>query len=81
MVNKNILLFNLKIKISFLIIFVLIMNVNSILYSETYYVNSSRPDDGGNGLSWATAKKTLTAFAGMLSAGDTVVAKGAWGRI
>lgn len=32
-----------------------------IAFSTTYYVNVSRPDDSGNGLSWATAKKTILA--------------------
>jgi hypothetical protein len=37
-------------------------------YGTTRYVNAARPDDSGDGLSWATAEKTLQAA--LLSAGS-----------
>ena len=43
------------------------------------YVNTIRPDDNGDGLSWATAKKTLQAAIDMSGAGDYIwVAKGTY---
>lgn len=67
------------ISVIIVLLFALIELVSYGHAGTVYYVHDSRPDDSGNGLSWATAKQTLTAFSGMLSAGDTVVAKGAWG--
>ncbi|MCX7846620.1 MAG: PKD domain-containing protein, partial [bacterium] len=43
------------------------------LFGTVYYVDASRPDDSGNGLSWATAKKTIQAAVDAASAGDTVL--------
>lgn len=41
----------------------------------TYYVDASRPDDTGNGLTPATAKKTLAALVALLADGDTALLK------
>ena len=32
--------------------------------ATTYYVDASRPNDSGNGLTWETAKKTINAAPG-----------------
>lgn len=37
-----------------------------------YYVDASRPDNSGDGLSWATAKKTNQAAVDLTSDGDVV---------
>lgn len=41
--------------------------------ATTYYVDASRPDDSGDGLSWATAKKTIQAAIDVASANDLVL--------
>jgi len=42
-----------------------------------YYVDSTRPDDTGDGLSWATAKKTVAGVQAIgLASGDTVYLQG-----
>ncbi len=38
-----------------------------------YYVDATRPDDGGNGLSWATAKRTIQAAIDWANDGDTII--------
>jgi len=38
-----------------------------------YYVDASRPDDAGNGRSWATAKKTLQAAINLAAAGHKII--------
>lgn len=43
------------------------------LLATTYYVNASRPDDTGNGQSWASAKKTIQAAVIVSAAGDSVI--------
>lgn len=43
------------------------------LFAATFYVNSARPDDSGDGLSWATAKKTIQAAVDATVDGDTVL--------
>ena len=48
---------------------------NSILLSTTYYVDNSRPDDTGEGTSWATAKKTIQAAINVASSGDVILVK------
>ena len=39
----------------------------------TYYVDASRPNDSGNGLSWAAAKATLSAAVTTAPAGSTIL--------
>ncbi len=50
-----------------------------------FYVDTSRPDDTGDGLSWATAKKTFAGVAGVISVaspGDTInVAAGTYTEV
>jgi len=38
-----------------------------------YFVDASRPDDSGDGLSWPTAKKTIQAAVNLASAGSLIV--------
>jgi hypothetical protein len=39
----------------------------------TYYVDGSVADDGGNGSSWVTAKKTISSGIALMSGGDSLV--------
>ena len=41
--------------------------------ATTYYVDSNRPDDSGNGANWATAKKTIQAAVDLATNSDTVL--------
>ncbi len=41
--------------------------------ADIFYVDASRPDDSGDGTSWATAKKTIQGGVDVTSAGDTVL--------
>src|SRR6516164_6114743 len=43
--------------------------------ATTYYVDASRPNDTGNGLTLATAKKTLNAAVNLMAGGDTLLVK------
>ena len=43
--------------------------------ATNYYVDGSKADDSGNGQSWATAKKTITAAHVLGAAGDNVFVK------
>ncbi len=47
--------------------------VPGMLLGATYYVDASRPDDSGDGLSWAAAKKTIQAAADLTVEGDIVL--------
>jgi hypothetical protein len=44
-------------------------------YPATYFVDNARPNDSGSGLSWALAKKTISAAIGVSAAGDTILVK------
>ncbi|MDD4016709.1 MAG: choice-of-anchor Q domain-containing protein [Kiritimatiellae bacterium] len=47
----------------------------------TYYADASRPDDSGNGTSWATAKRTIQSAVDLTAWGDTVlVTNGVYGE-
>jgi len=61
------------------LIFVLYLLTSISFAGTVYYADSDRPDDSGDGLSWATAKKTLDAFDAILARGDTVVCRGTFG--
>jgi hypothetical protein len=50
--------------------------VASVGVGTAYFVNSSAADDTGNGLTWATAKKTIVAAVTAAAAGDTIYLKG-----
>ena len=41
-------------------------------FATTFYVDASRPDDAGDGLSWATAKKTMQAAVDLAVSNDVV---------
>ena len=41
--------------------------------SVTYFVDASRPDDSGEGITWASAKKTIQAAVKLTVDGDTVL--------
>ena len=58
----------------------LLVLLASITAAQTnYYVDTSQPDDNGDGLSWATAKRTLQAGVDISTGGDIVnVAAGAY---
>ncbi len=43
--------------------------------STTYFVDNARPDDSSSGLSWALAKKTISAAISASAAGDTIMVK------
>ncbi len=43
--------------------------------ATNYYVDGSKADDSGNGQSWATAKKTITAASALGVAGDNIFVK------
>lgn len=45
----------------------------SSLLASTYYVDAERPDDGGDGLSWAAAKRTIQAAVDVCVDGNAVV--------
>jgi len=40
--------------------------------SATYHVDCNRPDNTGDGLSWATAKRTIQAAVNAAASGDTI---------
>ena len=49
--------------------------------SATYYVDCNRPDNTGDGLSWATAKRTIQAAVNAAASGDTIrVGPGTYGE-
>lgn len=45
----------------------------AIFKTDTWYADASRPNDSGDGTSWATAKKTIQAAVNLATNGDTVV--------
>lgn len=42
-------------------------------HATTYYADAARPDDAGDGISWATAKQTIQAAVDRAIVGDTVL--------
>jgi hypothetical protein len=49
--------------------------------SATYHVDCNRPDNAGDGLSWATAKRTIQAAVNAAASGDTIrVGPGTYGE-
>ncbi len=48
------------------------MLAGASVFANPYYVDASRPDDSGDGLSWATAKKTIQAAVDLAAGGETV---------
>lgn len=55
---------------------IVLMFVSLVLgsaFATTFYVDASRPDDSGDGLSWATSKMTIQAGVDIAVEGDTVL--------
>ena len=57
-------------KISWMVIAVLVITAST--QAEDFYVDASRPDDSGDGTSWATAKHTIQAGIDATDGNDTV---------
>ena len=55
----------------FLAVFVPML-AGTVWGAEAFYVDNSRPDDTGDGLGWATAKKTIQAAVDLTADGDSV---------
>jgi hypothetical protein len=58
-------------KISLLLVSVL-LSLSFTANATVYYVNASATDDGGDGISWATAKQTIAAAVTAAAAGDEI---------
>jgi hypothetical protein len=52
-----------------------VMAITASVNAANFFVDGSKADDTGNGLSWATAKKTITAAHALGAAGDNVFVK------
>jgi hypothetical protein len=50
-----------------------IEHIQRLQVMSDYYVDASRPSDAGDGLSWATAKRTIQAAVDVARDGDTVL--------
>ncbi|HSW54269.1 MAG TPA: T9SS type A sorting domain-containing protein [Ignavibacteriaceae bacterium] len=55
--------------------FVFALLLAATTYPATYFVDNARPNDSGSGLSWALAKKTISAAISVSAAGDTILVK------
>ena len=49
--------------------------VSGLTQAATWYVDARRPNDSGDGLNWATAKKSIQAAVDESVAGDTILVK------
>ncbi len=58
-------------RISWIVALVIISGVASV-HATDYFVDASRPDDSGDGLSWATAKHTIQAAIDTADGYDTI---------
>jgi hypothetical protein len=69
----------------YLAVLVIAVLTSCAFCATTYYVDANRPDDSGNGLTWATAKQTIQAAVDLAASGDTVLATngiyGSGGRV
>ena len=52
-----------------------VMAITASVNAANFFVDGSKADDTGNGQSWATAKKTITAAHALGAAGDNVFVK------
>ncbi|NLF62496.1 MAG: hypothetical protein GX574_15255, partial [Lentisphaerae bacterium] len=50
--------------------------ITAVFEPTTWYVAASRPDDGGDGFTWQTAKKTIQAAIDAAEDDDTILVKG-----
>jgi len=55
-----------------LVVCFLTIAIVSMADATIYYVDRARPDDSGDGTTWATAKKTIAAGVSLLRSGDTL---------
>ena len=62
-------------KANFCLIIILSFFVTKLVNANTFFVDSLQPDDTGNGISWITAKKTISGAINVSSAGDTILVK------
>lgn len=53
-------------------IILILLTITNTCFATAYYVDVTRPDDTGNGLTEATAKKTIAAALALTVAGDVV---------
>ncbi len=58
-----------------LITLLLFITLSTNLMATTIYVDASKTDDTGNGLSWATAKQSLQIALGLAVSGDQIWVK------
>ena len=70
--NRNHLKYSLAILIVMLACLFLYM---PSIFAATYYVDASRPDNSGDGTSWATAKKNIYPGIKLMKGGDTLIVK------
>jgi hypothetical protein len=47
--------------------------ITAVFETKTYYVDASRPDDNGNGLSWDSAQRTIQKAISFAMKGDTII--------
>lgn len=59
-------------KVTFLFLVFSLLTCSLSWAATTYYVDAARPDDTGDGLSWATAKKTVGAAITAAANGDII---------
>ena len=59
----------------FLTLILMLLSVAIGVNATNYYVDGTKADDTGNGQSWATAKKTITAAGALGVAGDNIFVK------
>jgi hypothetical protein len=74
---RNVRLFSTGIRITRNALFILAALMSVLMtvstFADTHYVDANRPDDSGDGLSWATAEKTIQAAIDASTAGDKIV--------
>jgi len=68
-------------KLSLMLVSVFVFSAINNLFAARYYVDAARPDDGGDGLSWSTAKQSIQGAVELTVDGDDVlVASGVYDR-
>jgi hypothetical protein len=61
--------------VQFIVILIIELALVSPAIATTYYVDAARPDNSGDGTSWAAAKKTIQAGINASTANDTILVK------